>query len=55
MFPLGPLLKCTVREIAIENKLTNVANKKESMGICFIGNRNFKNFISEVLKIFHQK
>lgn len=48
MFPLGDLIKSEVKQIAIENNLEKIAQKKESMGICFIGTRNFKEFISEV-------
>lgn len=48
MFPIGDLMKVEVKEIALKNGLDHVANKKESMGICFIGNRNLKSFISEV-------
>lgn len=48
MFPLGELTKPVVKKIAIENGLEQIARKKESMGICFIGLRNFQVFISEV-------
>ncbi|KAF2893696.1 hypothetical protein ILUMI_12469 [Ignelater luminosus] len=47
MFPLGELTKPVVKKIAIENGLEQIARKKESMGICFIGSRNFQKFISE--------
>jgi tRNA-uridine 2-sulfurtransferase len=48
LFPLGTLLKSEVRSIAKRAKLPNYA-KKDSTGICFIGERNFKNFLSEYL------
>jgi tRNA-uridine 2-sulfurtransferase len=48
MFPLGHLPKSEVREIAKENNLAT-ATKKDSTGICFIGERNFKQFLSEYL------
>lgn len=48
MFPIGGYLKSNVKQIAEEAGLNLVAQKKESMGICFIGKRNFQNFISEV-------
>ncbi|QHE53089.1 tRNA 2-thiouridine(34) synthase MnmA [Pontibacillus sp. HMF3514] len=48
MFPLGHLDKSRVREIAKENDLAT-ATKKDSTGICFIGERNFKEFLSEYL------
>jgi len=45
MFPIGHLPKTKVREIAAEFDLAT-KNKKDSTGICFIGERNFKNFLS---------
>ncbi|MFD1038578.1 tRNA 2-thiouridine(34) synthase MnmA [Virgibacillus byunsanensis] len=48
MFPLGHLDKKEVREIAKEHDLVT-ATKKDSTGICFIGERNFKEFLSEYL------
>lgn len=49
MFPIGNLWKCEVKKIATEIGLNEIAQKKESMGICFIGKRNFKQFISEYI------
>jgi tRNA-uridine 2-sulfurtransferase len=48
IFPLGELTKDRVREIANEINLST-ANKKDSTGICFIGERNFKNFLKNFL------
>src|SRR5690625_198059 len=48
MFPLGHLQKSEVREIAKKYNLST-ATKKDSTGICFIGERNFKQFLSEYL------
>ncbi|HEX6595122.1 MAG TPA: tRNA 2-thiouridine(34) synthase MnmA [Bacillota bacterium] len=48
MFPLGHLTKKEVRKIAEEHGLVT-AKKKDSTGICFIGERDFKQFISEYL------
>ena len=48
MFPLGHLTKPEVREIAKKHNLVT-ATKKDSTGICFIGERNFKEFLSEYL------
>ena len=48
MFPLGHLPKSEVRKIAKEHGLAT-ADKKDSTGICFIGERNFKEFLSEYL------
>ncbi|MDO4661803.1 MAG: tRNA 2-thiouridine(34) synthase MnmA [Tissierellia bacterium] len=48
MFPVGDLTKKEVRQIARDNNLAT-ANKKDSTGICFIGERNFKEFLSNYL------
>lgn len=48
LFPLGELTKPEVRKIALENNLV-VANKKDSTGICFIGERNYQKFIKNYL------
>lgn len=48
MFPLGHLPKSEVRKIAKEYGLAT-AEKRDSTGICFIGKKNFKEFISEYL------
>lgn len=48
-FPVGDMLKRRVKEMAVEIGLSEVASRKESMGICFIGKRNFKEFIDQYL------
>ncbi|WP_409251469.1 tRNA 2-thiouridine(34) synthase MnmA [Bacillus sp. SCS-153A] len=48
MFPIGSIDKKKVREIAKEAGLAT-ATKKDSTGICFIGERNFKDFLSNYL------
>ena len=48
LFPLGDIEKSEVRKIALENELS-VAKKKDSTGICFIGERNFKGFLENYL------
>ena len=49
MFPIGDLTKPEVRRIAEEQNLI-VADKKDSTGICFIGERNYQKFIKNYLK-----
>ncbi len=48
LFPLGEIDKPTVRRIAEELHLS-IAKKKDSTGICFIGERNFRQFLSNYL------
>ncbi|XP_066143682.1 mitochondrial tRNA-specific 2-thiouridylase 1 [Euwallacea fornicatus] len=50
MFPLGDLTKWEVKHIAVEHGLERIALKPESMGICFIGSRNFQDFIKEYIE-----
>lgn len=47
LFPLGDFIKSDVKRIAAENHLEKIAKKKESMGMCFIGNRHFPSFIED--------
>lgn len=46
IFPLSSLNKTEVRKIASDNNIPT-ATKKDSTGVCFIGERNFKKFLSE--------
>lgn len=48
LFPIGHLKKDQVREIAHSYGLAT-AQKKDSTGICFIGERNFREFISQYI------
>lgn len=49
LFPIGDLEKSEVREIADKINLTT-AKKKDSTGICFIGERNYQKFVSNYLQ-----
>ncbi|MFM7801109.1 MAG: tRNA 2-thiouridine(34) synthase MnmA, partial [Limnohabitans sp.] len=48
MFPVGALEKSEVRRLAEEAKLPN-ARKKDSTGICFIGERPFREFLNRYI------
>lgn len=48
LFPLGNIDKTEVRRIAEELDLS-IAKKKDSTGICFIGERNFREFLKNYL------
>jgi len=48
LFPLTNLLKSEVRSIARENNIP-VAEKKDSTGVCFIGERHFREFLKNYI------
>ncbi|MCO4795671.1 MAG: tRNA 2-thiouridine(34) synthase MnmA [Bacteriovoracaceae bacterium] len=48
LFPIGHLPKSEVRALAEKYDLST-KNKKDSTGICFIGERNFRNFLSNYI------
>jgi tRNA-specific 2-thiouridylase len=48
LFPLGDIEKPKVREIA-HNLNLKIADKKDSTGVCFIGERNFKQFLENYI------
>tara|TARA_B100001778_G_scaffold186974_1_gene154004 strand:- start:1863 stop:2957 length:1095 start_codon:yes stop_codon:yes gene_type:complete len=49
LFPIGELEKSEVRKIALTNKLPN-AQKKDSQGICFLGNMNINRFLEHYIE-----
>tara|TARA_B100000686_G_scaffold86112_1_gene92960 strand:- start:66 stop:1133 length:1068 start_codon:yes stop_codon:yes gene_type:complete len=49
LFPIGDIDKSQVRQIARDNSLV-ISEKKDSTGICFIGERPFPEFISNYVK-----
>ena len=48
LFPIGELEKSEVRKLALDYQLVT-AKKKDSTGICFIGERNFTKFLENYL------
>lgn len=48
LFPVGGMLKSELRRVAKAHQLPT-SDKKDSMGICFIGKRNFKEFLGKYL------
>ena len=48
LFPIGNITKPEVRQIAIDKGIPT-ANKKDSTGICFIGERNYQKFLHNYL------
>ena len=49
IFPLEGLTKFEVREIAEKNNFINY-DKKDSVGICFVGERNLKDFLKRFIQ-----
>ncbi len=52
LFPIGHLQKSEVRKLAEKYKLPT-ATKKDSQGICFIGDINMKEFLSHYIETNH--
>jgi tRNA-specific 2-thiouridylase len=49
LFPIGGMKKTAVRELARKIKLPN-AERKESMGLCFVGKIRLKDFLQQKIK-----
>ena len=54
LFPLGDIDKPEVRKIASELKLS-ISDKKDSTGICFIGERDFRQFLKNYIPMKNGK
>ncbi|MBP5511883.1 tRNA 2-thiouridine(34) synthase MnmA, partial [Candidatus Saccharibacteria bacterium] len=54
LFPIGDMLKPDVKKLAAEKGLDN-AYKKESMGVCFVGDVGMKDFLKEYLNTTEDK
>ena len=50
IFPIGDMLKTDVKKLAKEHGLHN-AYKKESMGVCFVGEVGMKDFLKEYIDV----
>lgn len=50
LFPIGEMMKPEVKKLAAENNLHN-AYKKESMGVCFVGEVGMKDFLKEYIEM----
>jgi tRNA-specific 2-thiouridylase len=48
MFPIGHMMKSEVRELALKAALPS-ARRKDSQGICFLGNINYNDFVRRFL------
>jgi len=53
--PLGKYTKTEVRELARNYHYAEVAEKKESMGICFMDRKNYRDFLQEMIPDIDQK
>ncbi len=50
LFPIGEMMKPEVKKLADEKHLHN-AYKKESMGVCFVGEVGMKDFLKEYIEV----
>ncbi|PAA84975.1 hypothetical protein BOX15_Mlig031338g3, partial [Macrostomum lignano] len=49
-FPIGSLMKPDVKRLCSNIGLSSIATRRESAGICFIGKRNFSDFIDQYVE-----
>ncbi len=53
--PLGNYTKQQIRELANQFGYKSVANKKESMGVCFLGKTDYRDFIKQQIPNIDQR
>ena len=53
LFPLGELRKAEVRELARKLGYTDIADKKESMGVCFLSGTDYREYLTQLLPKDH--
>ncbi len=53
IFPLGGFHKNDIKELAESNGFLSSGNRKESMGVCFLKNSDYRNFIKTQLPVNH--
>ena len=53
LFPLGKLKKSEVRQLASELGYQNIADKKESMGVCFLAGTDYRDYLTRLLSEDH--
>ncbi len=54
LFPLGELHKAEVRALALELGYKNIAEKKESMGVCFLNGTDYRDYLKQLLPTEHK-
>lgn len=53
VFPLGELKKTEVRQLAKEAGYNHIADKKESMGVCFLAGTDYRQYLKSFLPVNH--
>ncbi len=53
ILPLSELTKDQVRQIAVEQKFTNLIHKRESYDVCFVAGDNYRAYLDRYLKEKH--
>jgi len=55
IFPLGQYRKSEIRQMAVDNKLFELANKKESYEICFVPDNDYRGFLNRRVEGLEEK